>query len=260
VQTRPTPPSPAPQPTPGRSPAERTASLEPPAAPKPPPTASSKEKLWLEIGSKPKSTFAAPEADDTAFDPDDKTMSNGQKLEALRTVLGDCKRCGLCESRTNLVFGQGNANARLMFVGEFPDLVEDKAGQPMVGDAGDLLNKMISAMGFKRDEVYITHVVKCHAIDRDPSDAETDRCSTFIDQQILAIQPAVIVALGRFATQSLLGPGNARPGGWTKLNGIPVMPTFHPEFLLENPEAKRDAWTDLQSVMNFLNNPDEING
>jgi len=231
-------------------------------APAPPPKAgSSKEKLWLEIGSKPKSTFAtpAPEVDDRAFDPEDTAMSNAQKLEALRTFLGECERCGLCKSRTHLVFGQGSPKARLMFIGESPGVAEDAAGQPMVGDAGDLLNKMIGAMGFKREDVYITNVVKCRAIERDPSEEETQRCSSFVHQQIQAIQPAVIVLLGRFATQSLLGAGKTRPGDWTKFGGIPVMPTFHPEFLLENPDSKRDAWTDLQAVMNFLNNPGSLN-
>ncbi len=146
-----------------------------------------------------------------------------------------------------------------MFIGESPGVAEDTAGQPMVGDAGDLLNKMIGAMGFKREDVYLTNVVKCRAIERDPSDEETQRCSSFIQQQIQAIQPAVIVLMGRFATQALLGAGKTRPGDWTKFGGIPVMPTFQPEFLLENPDAKRDAWKDLQAVMTFLNDPESLN-
>jgi DNA polymerase len=171
--------------------------------------------------------------------------------------LGDCTRCGLCEGRTHIVFGDGSPHARLMFVGEGPGYNEDQQARPFVGKAGQLLDKMVGAMGFARDEVYIANVVKCRPPDnRDPAPDEVVACSPFLHKQIDAIQPEVIVTLGRFAAHNLLGvdtPISRMRGEWHDFKGIPVMPTWHPAYLLRNESEKRNAWTDLQAVMKRMN-------
>lgn len=227
-------------------------SLEP--KPKAPP-ATTEDKLWLKLGSKPKPTFGATFGDTPPPAPRPE-LSNAQKLQHIRETLGDCQRCGLCQNRTQIVFGAGNANARLMFIGEAPGAHEDQQGQPFVGDSGELLNKMIVAMGFQREDVYLANVLKCRPPqNRDPQNDEIQKCAPFLLQQIDALQPEVIIALGRFAADTLLRDQNVKPkpGQWQALNGIPVMPTFHPAYLLENPQHKRDAWAHLQAVIARLN-------
>ena len=178
-------------------------------------------------------------------------------LEHLRvSEIGDCRRCKLCEGRNTIVFGDGNPRARVMFVGEGPGFEEDRRGLPFVGKAGQLLNQIIEAMGFKREEVYIANVVKCRPPDnRTPQPDEVDACTPFLFEQIDIIRPDVIVALGSPAAQALLG----RTAGITKIRGtfseykgIRVMPTFHPAYLLRNPAAKRPVWEDMKQVMAFL--------
>jgi len=174
-------------------------------------------------------------------------------LHEVRTELGDCKRCKLCNGRTQIVFGTGNPKAELVFVGEGPGADEDAQGVPFVGKAGQLLTKMIEAMGFKRDDVYICNVVKCRPPgNRNPEPDEIQACEPFLKSQLQAIRPKVIVALGKFAAQTLLRvdtPITRLRGQWREYEGIPLMPTFHPAYLLRSPEEKKYAWLDLQQVM-----------
>ncbi|HVP60870.1 MAG TPA: uracil-DNA glycosylase [Myxococcaceae bacterium] len=175
------------------------------------------------------------------------------RLDEVRRSLGDCKRCKLCSGRRNLVFGVGNPKARLVFVGEGPGAEEDNQGIPFVGAAGQLLTKMIVAMGYSRDEVYICNVVKCRPPgNRNPEPDEIASCQPFLEAQLHAIRPSVIVALGKFAAQTLLRtdtPITRLRGQWREYVGVPLMPTFHPAYLLRNPPEKKAAWADLQAVM-----------
>jgi DNA polymerase len=176
-----------------------------------------------------------------------------EALLAVRSDLGDCTRCKLHGGRTRLVFGVGDPSARLMFVGEGPGADEDLQGEPFVGRAGQLLTKMIEAMGFARSEVYIANVVKCRPPgNRDPEPDEIEACEPFLKAQIAAVRPTVIVALGRFAVQTLLRDGtpiSRQRGRWREYEGVRLMPTFHPAYLLRNPAEKKPAWEDLQLVM-----------
>jgi DNA polymerase len=175
------------------------------------------------------------------------------RLEEVRRALGDCQRCKLCSGRKNIVFGVGNPKAKLVFVGEGPGAEEDNQGIPFVGAAGQLLTKMIAAMGYTRDEVYICNVVKCRPPgNRNPEPDEIEACQPFLEAQLNAIRPSVIVTLGKFAAQTLLRtdtPITRLRGQWREYVGIPLMPTFHPAYLLRNPAEKKSAWTDLQAVM-----------
>lgn len=177
-------------------------------------------------------------------------------LQLVRTELGDCQRCKLCSGRTNIVFGVGNPNADLVFVGEGPGQDEDLKGEPFVGAAGQLLTRMIDAMGFDRGDVYICNVVKCRPpYNRNPEPDEVAACQPFLEKQLAAIRPRAIVALGKFAAQLLCGeltPISRLRGRWKRYQGIAVMPTFHPAYLLRTPEAKREVWTDLQAVVAAL--------
>jgi len=174
-------------------------------------------------------------------------------LQGIREEIGDCTRCRLHAGRKNIVFGAGNPAARLVFVGEGPGEEEDLQGEPFVGKAGQLLTRMIQAIQLDRNDVYIANIVKCRPPgNRDPQEDEIETCLPFLMKQLAVIQPRIICTLGRFSTQALLGTKE----GITKLrgrfhvleNGIKVMPTFHPSFLLRSPEKKREAWEDLQKV------------
>jgi DNA polymerase len=179
-------------------------------------------------------------------------------LDELRREHLDCSRCKLCQGRTNLVFGSGNPLAELVFVGEAPGAEEDKQGVPFVGAAGQLLTKMIDAMGYRRDDIYICNVVKCRPPgNRDPEPDEIAACEPFLKAQLRMIHPKVIVTLGRFAAQTLLRdstPISRMRGHWHAYEGIPLMPTFHPAYLLRtgNPADKKHVWSDLQQVMKRL--------
>jgi uracil-DNA glycosylase family 4 len=179
-----------------------------------------------------------------------------ETLEEIREDLGDCQRCGLATSRTNLVFGVGNPDAQLVLVGEAPGREEDIKGEPFVGEAGRLLDRILLAMGMQRENVYICNVLKCRPPNnRDPLPEEVATCEPFLIRQIAAIQPQVIVALGRFAVQSLLKtrvPISRLRGEWQRYQGIPLMPTYHPAYLLRNPEGKRDVWEDMKEVLRLL--------
>jgi DNA polymerase len=176
-----------------------------------------------------------------------------QSLEQIRQELGDCRRCKLCSGRTQIVFGVGNPHAELVFVGEGPGAEEDAQGIPFVGKAGQLLTKMIEAMGFAREDVYICNVVKCRPPgNRNPEPDEIAACEPFLRAQLGAIGPKAVVALGKFAAQTLLRddtPISRLRGRWREYCGIKLMPTFHPAYLLRNPAEKRNAWADLQQVM-----------
>lgn len=177
-------------------------------------------------------------------------------LDAVRTELGDCTRCALSGGRQNIVFGVGDPAAALMFVGEAPGADEDRTGEPFVGAAGQLLTKMIEAMGFLRGDVYICNIVKCRPPEnRNPEPDEIAACEPFLKAQVAAVQPRMIVCLGKLAAQTLLrseSPISKLRGTLAAYEGIPLMPTFHPAFLLRNPSAKREVWSDLQQVMTVL--------
>jgi len=177
-------------------------------------------------------------------------------LESVREEIGECTRCKLHKGRTNLVFGVGNPKARLMFVGEAPGEDEDKKGEPFVGKAGQLLTRMIEAMGLRREDVYICNTVKCRPPNnRNPEPDELASCEPFLKGQLAAVQPEAIVTLGKFAAQALLRdetPISRLRGTWREYEGIPVMPTFHPAYLLRSPQEKGKVWDDLQKVMKKL--------
>ena len=214
----------------------------PPAAPpRPPPTAVPVPGLRPAVpaGVPPVGPAAALGVGNTGWDE-------------LRHLVAGCRRCPLCAGRTQTVFGDGDPRAELMFVGEGPGREEDEQGLPFVGPAGQLLTKMIVAMQFERSQVYIANVVKCRPPrNRVPEAAEAQACLPFLRRQIELIHPKVIVTLGATPLQFLLGKtgiGRER-GAWCELDGIPVMPTYHPAYLLRAPERKGEAWSDLKQVM-----------
>lgn len=186
-------------------------------------------------------------------------LSPEQKIILLRDIraqLGDCSRCKLSEGRMNIVFGEGDPAAELMFVGEGPGAVEDKTGRPFVGRAGELLDKIITAMKLKRKDVYIANIVKCRPPEnRDPEPDEIETCKPFLERQISIINPRVIITLGAPASHSLLDvttPISRLRGRFSNYKGIPVMPTYHPSYLLRNPSEKKGTWLDVQKVMKYL--------
>ncbi len=192
--------------------------------------------------------------------------SNSHKealLKALRDEIGDCQRCKLSKGRTHIVFGEGNANAKIMFIGEAPGREEDLQARPFVGDAGQLLTRLIERMGFKREDVYIANIVKCRPpMNRDPQDDEMSACFPFLDRQIDIISPDVIMSLGKISAYMLMGvKGPISKFSITKVRGrfyeykgIPVMPTFHPAYLLRNTKDKWLTWEDAQAVLKKLRN------
>jgi DNA polymerase len=178
-------------------------------------------------------------------------------LEEVRAELGDCTRCKLHQlGRKQIVFGVGNPKAELMFIGEGPGAQEDIQGIPFVGDAGQLLTKIIQSMGFSRDDVYIANIVKCRPPqNRDPEPDEVASCEPFLKKQIASINPRMIVTLGKYASQTILHTSTAITrlrGQWGSYQGIPVMPTYHPAYLLRNPEEKRPVWSDMKAVVAAL--------
>ncbi len=199
---------------------------------------------------------ATPVLPELPLQTETQSGSPPESLVAIRDDLGDCRRCKLCEGRTTLVFGEGNPKAELMFVGEGPGENEDIQGRPFVGKAGELLDRMIQAIGLTRDQVYIANVVKCRPPgNRNPEPDEIAACGGFLSRQIDVIQPKVIVALGKFAVQTLLqtDEGITRlRGTFRSYRGAKLMPTFHPAYLLRNPSSKREAWQDLLQVAREL--------
>ena len=185
-------------------------------------------------------------------------QGNDDSLAAIQTEIGpDCRRCKLCTlGRSQIVFGVGNPKARLMFVGEAPGEDEDKKGEPFVGRAGQLLTKIIESIGLTREQVYIANVIKCRPPgNRNPEPDEVATCEPFLFRQIDAIQPKVIVPLGKFAAQSLLktmDPITRLRGRRFDYRGAVLIPTFHPAYLLRNPSAKREVWDDMKNVRAIL--------
>ncbi|MBX3028087.1 uracil-DNA glycosylase [bacterium] len=199
----------------------------------------------------------APPAAPATMDPG---LAAAGSLEALRGHIGDCRRCKLAGGRINLVFGVGAANADLMFVGEGPGQDEDVRGEPFVGRAGQLLTEIITkGMKLRREDVYIANVVKCRPPNnRNPEADEIASCMPFLQRQVELVAPRVIVALGTFAAQTLLGvktPITRMRGVWHDYRGIRVMPTFHPAYLLRTPGDKRLVWADIKLVMAELGLP-----
>ncbi|MEK6577828.1 MAG: uracil-DNA glycosylase [Bdellovibrionota bacterium] len=186
-------------------------------------------------------------------------MAKKDSHESLAADLDGCKRCKLCSGRNNIVIGDGAFKTNLMFVGEAPGEQEDLQGRPFIGRAGQLLDKMIEAMGLSRDRIYICNVVKCRPPEnRNPEPDEIEACSPFLFRQIDLIRPKVIVALGKFASQTLLQTETRISdlrGTFYPFRGAKLMPTYHPAYLLRNPSSKKEAWEDLKTVAKELGLP-----
>lgn len=180
----------------------------------------------------------------------------GEGLEAIRQDLGECTRCRLYQGRRTIVFGAGNPRAPLMFVGEGPGYEEDVQGLPFVGPAGELLTRILQAIGLSRDEVYIANIVKCRPPgNREPEPDEIATCRPFLERQIRSVGPRVICALGRVAAQAILSTTrgiNELRGKVFSWQGVTVVPTYHPAYLLRNPGEKRKTWEDVKLVRSLL--------
>jgi uracil-DNA glycosylase family 4 len=174
-------------------------------------------------------------------------------LADLGRIAAVCEKCGLAKTRTNVVYGVGSPTADLMFIGEAPGRDEDLKGEPFVGRAGQLLTDIIKAMSLTREQVYIANVIKCRPPEnRDPEPDEVEACRPYIRRQIELIQPKVIVTLGRIALQALTGKAygiTSIRGQWLEYDGVKLMPTLHPAYLLRTPSAKKDVWNDMKKVM-----------
>jgi uracil-DNA glycosylase len=204
----------------------------------------------------PVSDLSVERKSPTLFEPSLSQQPSGESLESIRADLGDCRRCKLCSGRTNIVFGSGTSEARLVFVGEGPGADEDAQGLPFVGAAGQLLTKIIEAIQLTRDQVYICNIVKCRPpSNRTPEEDEIAACSPFLFRQIESIRPRVICCLGAVAAQTVLGTKTAvgkLRGRFHDYRGMHVMPTWHPAYLLRNPNAKRDVWDDVKKIRALL--------
>ena len=214
----------------------------------------SRDPAWRTRASAPSTRL---EASDPASAPVPVFRSGAEALVAVRTEIGDCTRCKLhAQGRRQIVFGVGNPDADLMFVGEAPGADEDIQGIPFVGRAGQLLTKIIEAIGLKREDVYIANVIKCRPPgNRNPEPDEVDTCEPFLFRQIDIIHPTVIVALGTFAARALLrtlDPISRLRGRVYEYRGAKLIPTFHPAYLLRNPASKRDVWEDMKVVRRLL--------
>ena len=220
-------------------------------------TGISRDSKWRSRGTSdvPRATPDVPRA---TFDVRDATDDVARRtLHVIREDIGDCVRCKLhAQGRTQIVFGVGNPDADLMFVGEAPGADEDIQGIPFVGRAGQLLTKIIEAIGLTRDQVYIANVIKCRPPgNRNPDPDEVETCEPFLFRQIDAIQPRVVVALGTFAAKALLktqDPISRLRGRVYDFRGAKLIPTFHPAFLLRSPDRKRDVWEDMKKVRALL--------
>jgi uracil-DNA glycosylase family 4 len=230
-----------------RSSAERGGNNEPVSS-----SVSQSNSLQEEPAIPPRKPFSAPPAIAAATAPAQRAAA----LEIIREEIGDCTRCALHKGRNKIVFADGSPTARLMFVGEGPGADEDAQGLPFVGKAGQLLNNMISAMGLKREEVYIANVVKCRPPgNRTPEPEEANTCTPFLFRQIDVVQPQVLVALGATAATYLLGarqPLAGLRGRVHAFRGTSLIVTYHPAYLLRDPRQKKEAWADLQIAMKEL--------
>jgi DNA polymerase len=191
---------------------------------------------------------------------EDMIKQDFSSLDTIAQAISTCRKCGLCEGRTNTVPGEGTPKPRIMFVGEGPGADEDAQGRPFVGRAGKLLTKMIEAMGLQREDVFIANIVKCRPPgNRVPTPEEMATCMPYLKAQIALLKPEVIIALGATSVKGLLGQDDIKitkmRGTWQKLDDIDLMPTLHPAYLLRNPPAKKDAWEDLKTVLKHLRMP-----
>jgi uracil-DNA glycosylase family 4 len=211
-----------------------------------------RERLWAQRGPQ------APDFGLPSPGQESGVRSPESDLVAIKNDIGDCTRCKLCSlGRRQIVFGVGNPNADLMFVGEAPGRDEDIQGIPFVGRAGQKLTQIIEAIGLTRDDVYIANVIKCRPPDnRNPEPDEVEKCEPFLFRQVDVIKPKVIVALGTFAAKSLLktnDPISRLRGRVYDYRGAKLIPTFHPAFLLRNPSCRREVWEDMKKVRAILN-------
>jgi len=181
-----------------------------------------------------------------------EVSGNAPALQAIRDDIGDCQRCKLAPKRTNIVFGSGNPNAELVFVGEAPGFDEDQQGLPFVGRAGQLLTKIIESIDLKRDDVYICNVLKCRPPDnRNPEPDEVGACNPFLRRQLAVIRPKVVCCLGTFAAQTVMQTASSISklrGRFYDIDGIRVIATFHPAYLLRSPDKKREVWEDMKQI------------
>jgi uracil-DNA glycosylase len=212
------------------------------------------DPVWRQRGDSP---AVRPAHDAQASTPAPLYRNQEDALVAVRTEIGDCTRCKLHgQGRKQIVFGVGNPNADLMFVGEAPGADEDIQGIPFVGRAGQLLTKIIEAIDLAREDVYIANVIKCRPPgNRNPEQDEVETCEPFLFQQIDVIKPKVIVALGTFAARALLrtlDPISRLRGRVYEYRGAKLIPTFHPAYLLRNPSSKREVWEDMKVVREIL--------
>jgi uracil-DNA glycosylase len=189
--------------------------------------------------------------------PDESELHESKTLDNVKKSLEGCSLCRLSATRKNIVFGEGNPTARILFIGEGPGAVEDETGRPFVGPAGQLLTDIIEkGMGLEREDVYIANIVKCRPPgNRNPLPEEVESCIGYLKKQISLINPEVIITLGAVSTHNLLGittPISKLRGNFTNYMGITVMPTFHPSYLLQNPSKKRETWEDIKKVMEML--------
>lgn len=179
-------------------------------------------------------------------------QSPASVLQAIRGEIGDCRRCKLWPARTNIVYGSGNPNAELVFVGEAPGFEEDRQGLPFVGRAGQLLTKIIESIGLQREDVYICNILKCRPPEnRNPEPDEVASCSPFIRKQLEAIQPKIVCCLGTFAAQTVMrtaSPISRLRGQFQEIDGLRAIATFHPAYLLRWPEKKREVWEDMKLI------------
>jgi DNA polymerase len=221
------------------------------------------EKPVVKPSSPRRATFAPPVEPAAPVSTDVRVT--GKTVEEIAKQISTCTACGLHASRNKTVPGEGNADhPDILFIGEGPGADEDAQGRPFVGAAGQLLTKMIGAMGYSRDQVFIANIVKCRPPgNRVPSPEEMSACSPYLRKQIELIQPKIIVALGKTSIEGLLNKTVAITrfrGTWCKYEGIDLMPTFHPAYLLRSPGKKREAWEDLQAVMAKLGKTPQKSG
>lgn len=244
--------------TPSPAPASRTAAPTPARVAPTVPAATSRTAPPATATATAKPAASAGRTAPKRAAPTDQAIADaGRALTAIAKRVAGCKLCSLCETRTNTVPGQGHAQPELMFIGEGPGADEDEQGLAFVGRAGQLLTKIIEAMGLTRDEVFIGNIVKCRPPgNRVPTPEEMEKCIPYLKEQIALLKPRVIVCLGATATKGLFGediPGITKiRGQWRSYEGIDVMPTYHPAFLLRNPPAKKEVWDDMKEVLRFL--------
>ncbi len=219
----------------------------------------SRDPGWRRRAAATPDSAASTPSGDAGEVPGADRATAADTLDEIRRDLGECTRCTLHAGRTTLVFGVGNPDADLVFVGEAPGRDEDLQGVPFVGRAGQLLTKIIASIGLTRDEVYIANVVKCRPPgNRNPEPAEVQTCEPFLFRQLDVIRPKVVVALGAFAIHTLLGSNQAISrlrGRVYEYRGAKLVPTFHPAFLLRSPDRKRDVWEDMKKVRALLEGP-----